>query len=436
MTVKNQRKGLIVIYRQEIIQDVTIFTSQPVSKFYNTLFLNLDLSDIPEYPHTGRKGFSNHSMICAFIVMKCEGFSMISDLVDYLNNNLIIAHFCGFNIFKPLPSYWTFDRFLKNFNHEFLSSIMHSQILSLFENGVLDTSFIGLDSTPVSANTSFNNPKSFSINKFQKDNQPKSDKDCKLGVHSASNQFNEKKFEFFWGYKNHVLVDCISGLPIFELTTTADVADCSVALDILAKTNDFISIRNCSFLADKGYDSKDIYNKVSELYDGDCFIPLNSRNSKSHSSLPSGRLICDAGLPMFKDGKTFDYSNNRVRQKFSCPLKFSKSHSCPCNNPKFFNGKKNRGCTKYITIPNDLRLSIDRKSKLFKSTYALRTECERYNSRFKNSGQERVWVRNIKSVSNLNTLAHIALLAVAFSAISSSNSNISYRMIKTSKRIA
>ncbi|MFR6167860.1 MAG: transposase [Blautia wexlerae] len=45
--------------------------------------------------------------------MKCEGFSMISDLVDYLHNNLLIAYFCGFDISRPLPSYWTFDRFLK-----------------------------------------------------------------------------------------------------------------------------------------------------------------------------------------------------------------------------------------------------------------------------------------------------------------------------------
>ena len=49
---------------------------------------------------------------------------MITDLVDYLNNNLLIAHYCGFDISAPLPSYWTFDRFLKIsimnslYNHE------------------------------------------------------------------------------------------------------------------------------------------------------------------------------------------------------------------------------------------------------------------------------------------------------------------------------
>ncbi|MCI8628732.1 MAG: transposase, partial [Firmicutes bacterium] len=41
----------------------------------------------------------------------------ITDLVDYLNNNLIIAYYCGFNITKPLPSYWTFNRFIRNIDN-------------------------------------------------------------------------------------------------------------------------------------------------------------------------------------------------------------------------------------------------------------------------------------------------------------------------------
>ena len=60
---------------------------------------------------------------------------MISDLVDYLNNNLLIAHYCGFDISGPLPSYWTFDRFLKNFDNDLLSSIMKSQVLLLAREG-------------------------------------------------------------------------------------------------------------------------------------------------------------------------------------------------------------------------------------------------------------------------------------------------------------
>ncbi len=358
---------------------------------------------------------------------------MISELVDYLNNNLLIAHYCGFDISKPLPSYWTFDRFISNLDHSFLSDIMKSQVLWLSEKGFIDTSFIGLDSTPIAANTSQNNPKSFLANKFKPENQPKADKDCRLGVHTASNQTNEKKYEFYWGYKNHVLIDCISGLPIYDLTTTAEVHDSTVALDILAATDSFLSVMECTFLADKGYDTKNIYNQVHTLYKGECIIPLNKRGTKNPKLLPQGNPVCEAGLAMWKDGKFSD--NGRTRQKFCCPLKCSKDAECPCHHKNFYNGKKHRGCTKYITIPDDLRLSIDRDSKYFKRTYALRTECERYNSRFKSTGQERMWVRNKNSVTNLNTLAHISLLAVAIAAITMPGSQ-SYRKLKSTKRIA
>lgn len=88
--------------------------------------------------------------------------------MDYLNNNLIIAHYCGFNIMKPLPSYWTFDRFIRNLDNALLKKLMQSQVLKLSKMGIIDTSFIALDSTPISANTKQNNPKSFAKTSLQK----------------------------------------------------------------------------------------------------------------------------------------------------------------------------------------------------------------------------------------------------------------------------
>lgn len=425
---------MAVIYRQEILQDITLFTSQPKANFYSDLFLHLDLSEFPEFnANTGRKGFSNQAKLRAAIVMKCECFSCVTDLLDYLRNNLLIAHYCGFNIMKPLPSYWTLDRFINSLDNDLLQNLMHSQVKKLYELGVLDTSFIALDSTPIMANTSQNNPKSFKKDKFSPDNQPKSDKDCALGVHTASNQHNEKKCEFYWGYKNHVLVDCITGLPIFELTTTADVSDSTVALDILSQTNTFLPVNECTFIADKAYDVKAIYNTVKDVYEGDCVIPLNKRNTKNPKKLSSGHLICEAGLAMNKDGKC--RSEGRIRQKYCCPFRNSKSGCCPCNHKNWNNGKKHRGCTKYITVPDDYRLSIDRDCISFKKIYSLRTEAERYNARFKQTGQERLWVHSENAVTNLNTIAHIALLAVAYAAFIT-NSNYSVRHLKSAKRIA
>jgi len=410
---------------------VTLFTSQSAAVFYDKLFGSMDFT-MPTAA-TGRKGFPKEALLCAFIVMKCEGFSQITDLADYLENNRLIAHYCGFDIMRPLPSYWTYDRFLRQLDHGVLSEIMAQQVQTLYESGIVDASFIGLDSTPISANTRQNNPKSFAKNKFSKDNHPKCDPDCALGVHSASNQHNERRYEFYWGYKNHVLVDCISGLPLYELTTPANMTDSSVAKEILAAANTVLPLRECTFLGDKGYDVRDIYNTVKDVYEGEAFIPLNKRGTKDPKKLAVGNPICQAGLAMHKDGKTSD-GHGGVRQKYCCPFRQSKSGECPCSHKCWYNGRKNRGCTKYKSIPSDYRRSIDRDCLRFKRIYALRTECERYNSRFKDTGQERLWVHNAGSAENLNTLAHIAMLAVACAAVLTGTH--SYRSRKMLRRTA
>ena len=407
---------------------MTLFTSQSAAMFYDKLFSSLDFT-LPRAA-TGRRGFPKEAMVCAFIVMKCEGFTQITDLMDYLDNNRIIAHYCGFNIMEPLPSYWTYDRCLRQLNNGALKSIMANLVRKLYELGVVDASFVGLDSTPVMANTKQNNPKSFAKSKFSKENHPKSDPDCALGVHSASNQHNERRYAFYWGYKSHVLVDCISGLPLYELTTPGNIADSAVAAEILAAADQTISLKECAFLADKGYDVKIIYNTVKAVYEGEAFIPLNPRGTKVLKTLSVGNPVCEAGLAMHKDGKTTD--NGRTRQKYCCPFRQSKTGVRPCSHKNWNNGKKNRGCTKYKTVSNDYRLSIDRECLRFKRIYALRTECERYNSRFKSTGQERLWVRSGNSAANLNTLAHISALAVALAAVL--HSSHSYRASKSFRR--
>ena len=68
-----------------------MFTSQSAAAFYDSLFSSLDFT-LPGAA-TGRRGFPKEAMVCAFIVMKCEGFTQITDLMDYLDNNRIIAHY-------------------------------------------------------------------------------------------------------------------------------------------------------------------------------------------------------------------------------------------------------------------------------------------------------------------------------------------------------
>ena len=430
---ENNNKGDGCIYHNEIIAGISLFENQPNARFYKNIFTHLDTSQIEATKAKTGRPSEKVALFRSCIVMKSEKISQITALLDYLRNNLIIAHLCGFDITQPLPSYWTFRRYIRNIDNNILKLVMKGQILELVKMKLVDGSFIGLDATPNIANTKLNNPKSFIPNKFDKANHPKSDKDCSLGVHTASNQHTDRNYEFYWGYKNHILIDCITGLPIFEMTTGASTADSTVATDILKDTNVFFSLNECSFIGDAGYDIKEIYNTVRNVYHGEAYIPINPRNTNDPELLPVGNPICEAELAMHRDGKFS--SRNRTLQKFCCPFKRSKSCACPIHHVKWNNGKKWRGCTKYITISDDYRLSIDRKSNDFKSVYKLRTECERYNSRFKATGQERLWVRNFNSTQNLNSFAHIALLAISI-AFRKSNSNISYRANISLKRRA
>jgi len=120
--------------------------------------------------------------------------------------------------------------------------------------------------------------------------------------------------------------------------------------------------------------------------------------------------------------------------KFDSNISFIFFIKSPCMHKNRNNNKKNKGCTKYITIPNDYRLSIDRDCLSFKKIYSLRTEAERYNSGFKQTGQERLWVHSLNAAKNLNTIAHISLLAVAAASIDYAAKK-SYRCLKSLKRI-
>ena len=101
-----------------------------------------------------------------------------------------------------------------------------------------------------------------------------------------------------------MLVDCISRLPLYELTTPGNIADSSVAAEILAAADQTISLKECAFLADKGYDVKSIYNTVKAVYEGEAFIPLKPRSTKDLKALSAGNPVCEAGLAMHKDVKT------------------------------------------------------------------------------------------------------------------------------------
>lgn len=204
------------------------------------------------------------------------------------------------------------------------------------------------------------------------------------------------------------MCDSKSGLPIYEVTFTGEKADVSSLIEFLDTINCWFSLES-KLLAAKGFDSKANYTHIKDILHAQAFIAKNKRNSKSVDSLACGNPLCEADLAMHKDGK--QYLQGSLKQKYCCPFRTSTDDSkCPCNHAKYNNGYKNRGCIKYKSIDTDYRSTVDDTSDYFKLYYSKRTESERYNSRFKNLNLENASVRNIDSISNLNTLGHIILI--------------------------
>lgn len=160
-----------MIQRQEIFNIVDLFTLQPVINFYQTLFDCVDLSSTPESIQSKYRsiGYSRHAQTRAFIVMNCEHFREITLLCDFLHLNLKITQLCGFDIIKKLPSYRVFQRHIHNIENTDLE-IMKSQVSTLNNLDAINNSIVSVDSTPIKANTKYNNLKCFSKNKFSKSN--------------------------------------------------------------------------------------------------------------------------------------------------------------------------------------------------------------------------------------------------------------------------
>ncbi|MDR0301138.1 MAG: transposase [Treponema sp.] len=396
-----------------------LYTNNKTVAFYEKLFSNLDLSAVEEFPcksdkptkNEGRKPISRHNLFRAFIVMKTQRFQYISQLIDYLENNRAIALVCGFDS-GLIPGKYAFYDFPRYTPQSELDSVLASNTLNMLGLGLVDLQELIVDSTPIFANTKLNNPKSFAKNRFSKNNTPSADPNSRLGVHTASNSSNNKNYEFFWGYKDHILLDAKHGLPVFNLTATADIHDVKAGEALIQKADPLIMLKGNtrSLIADKAYDSNPFYEFIKHSIGANVIAPLKS-NSKTNlfdGSVP----ICEAGLFMHKCGHI--YRESGIRFKFSCPFAYSKSKSCPCNHPAFDKSTKSKGCIKYMCVKAaNLRNCADRTAPAFKSLYSKRTAIERYNSRFKFLENERAFVRCKYSVSAIASISHICLQLIA-----------------------
>ncbi|NIR50360.1 transposase [candidate division KSB1 bacterium] len=394
---------------------------KPLESF-QLLFEHLHQFQLTHTKATGRKPIQREAILQALIFKSLKSISTLTELRRELHDNPSAALCCGFDIRKPIPSVERFSAFLRETENKELAHIRNQLVHQLIELSIIDGKYSAIDSCPILANVKENNLKTNVKNRFDKTKPPKGDLDVRLGVIITFPQ-GQKKVQFFWGYRNHVVSDAKTELPLWEITKPANVHDSTMFIPIFDLLQKEFHFDIQAVMADAIYDTASILKYIRRTLAAKPRVARNPRNTQRTDEAEiryakSGNRICEAGLEMLSRGTFYDKSQDRWRQKWVCPLHHSRKVQqhymlCPVFHPKFFSQK---GCYAYKRIDDDIRKEIDYGSESFKKDANLRTSSERIFSRLLSICMQNPSVVGLNATANHCTIAHITVLLVALTA--------------------
>ncbi len=412
--------GHINPYQRILLSAEYLFDIKSFSEF-ETLFSYLP-STFKEHQNTGRPKTPSLPCLKCLIYMSISGVKNLSELRRILLNNPSLCLKCGFDPLH-LPPVERFSSFLKDTPNAFFKKIETQLVKKLMDCGIVSGRYLTIDTCAVPIQCKENNLKTSVRDRFNKMHPPKLDPEAGLGVMINYLRPFEKKVSYFWGYKNHILSDATSELPLFELTKPANVSEGKLLISMIKKLKKLRGLVPEAVIGDAAYDSESNLKFILHDLHAKPVIArrLGWEKYQNHTMSSKGTPFCIAVLEMTYWGRFCD--RGRVRLKYVCPITHLKSYRekycfCPWNHPKFTKGK---GCYVYVRADDTARKSIDYGSAEFKRLYNLRTVSERVISRLASLGMQSPSVRGFETVSNWCSITHISLLLIALTAYRTDN---------------
>src|SRR6266566_842552 len=277
---------------------------------------------------------------------------------------------------------------------------------------------VAFDVTHIYAWVKENNWRAYVSERFKKDQQPKGDPDCRLGVKKSINQqqadgSKKERKELLWGYGSGVATAIVAGygdVILAEYTQPFNENDITSFVPLYIRTVATLGFFPTHITADAAFDAWYTYQTVVHR-SGIAAIALNQHGHPESRRDTDGVPLCIKGFrmhPTYQFSHTYGY----LSQRFRCPLLFPHPTGQTCDEPQFL---KEKGCVKDLNweLGGQMRVTLNRDGPLYHSIYKQRTSTERGNSQSKAAGLERPKVRNIHSVRNLNTLTYLVINARA-----------------------
>jgi hypothetical protein len=385
---------------------------------YEKLFENLPRLE-EKAQKVGRRPISRNSLLKALIYKALRRLATLTDLTFELNNNPSISQALSFNPLKQAPSVERFSSFLHDTYNRELQSLRIQLTHALLDAEVISGKSIAIDSCPIVVLLRENNLKTSMANRFDKTRKPAGDSDARLGVIIYYPTPFKKQTRYFWGYRNHSVSDIETELPIWEVTKPAHIGEIRLAKSLIREAYQEFNLNIEIVTADANYDAEDFLKFIIKELKAQAIIPHNPRNAQPKGyQLKGDKVICEAGLPMYRKGKTRPKRAGILYCQYSCPIVYDRKirHQyiiCPLFHPKFLNGK---GCNVLIRLEPSIRAEIDYGTREFKEHYKTRTSVERGFSRLLSIAMQNPTVRGLHAIQNHATIAHIAVLLVALTA--------------------
>jgi len=345
----------------------------------------------------------------AYLLSFILNMDCTNDLVRKLEENPSFAEACGFNMDRPLPSRWTFDRLISTLtlHPEMIERLLDKVVCQLQQRLSGFGVTVAVDSTPV---RSHSNPSK----------KVRSDSEAGFIVKGG---IPNKIWK--WGYKLHLLVDTTWELPIACDVTLARDSDVTHLIPLIDKARkSFGWFRPWHVVADKGYDAGYNYKAIHDMGS----IPIIKMKEKQQSECKYsidelGIPHCQSGLPLLlKD------HDKRKGLRYTCAYRAGKA-DCSLHRECTLKVAWIRPFWEYRKL-----CSIPRDSEEWNAIYSKRTAVERVNSKLKE--HRRLNSHCHRGLAKVRLHCLISVLSLAITALAEANANHIDRVRACTRKVA
>lgn len=276
----------------------------PLRIAYHQLFQYLPCFPTESAIGRGRPAINRDALLRALIYRALRRFAALTDLVRALQENPSLLEAGGLDPLGAVPSVERFSDWLHVTDNAQLQSIRIELLRSLFAAGVFSGRVLALDSCPILSPVRENNLKTAVRDRFNKQRYPQADPTARLGVLASYARPESRKVIFFWGYRNHAVVDTETELPLWEGTEPADRKDSAMAIPLLQTLTAVVPLPVEAVCADCSYDTEAFLQFIVDTLHAQPIVAAHPR----HQSTPEFRVqslvvICPAELEMFRREK-------------------------------------------------------------------------------------------------------------------------------------